>query len=131
MSGCCWDAPLEVVTLSLNWSPLEVVTGYCIGADVCSGTTCLGWGNTLRDAGGKYSTVRQFAKIFCTDSIAASFESHILVGTYLRSADNKCMAWFILSSAFTWGCVRYACKFSDVYIIISDLVFLLISWMQQ
>ena len=64
ISECCWDAPLEVVTLSLTWPPLEVAASYCSGADVCSGTTCLGWGNTLRDAGGKDSTVRQFANIF-------------------------------------------------------------------
>ena len=105
---------MEVVTLSLNWLPLELVIGYCSGADVCSGTTCLGWGNTLRDAGGKYSTVRQFAKIFCTASISTSCESHILVGTSLRASKNKCMAWVILSSAVTWGCMRYARKYSAV-----------------
>ena len=27
ISGCCWYAPLEVVTLSLPWSPLEVGAG--------------------------------------------------------------------------------------------------------
>ena len=26
-SVCCWDAPLEVVTLYLLWSPLEVGAG--------------------------------------------------------------------------------------------------------
>ena len=25
--GCCWNAPLEVVTLYLPWSPLEVGAG--------------------------------------------------------------------------------------------------------
>ena len=25
--GCVWDAPLEVVTMSLTWSPLEVGAG--------------------------------------------------------------------------------------------------------
>ena len=27
ISVCCWDAPLEVVTMSLTWSPLEVGAG--------------------------------------------------------------------------------------------------------
>ena len=27
ISGCCWNEPLEVVTLFLTWSPLEVGTG--------------------------------------------------------------------------------------------------------
>ena len=27
ISGCCWDALLEVFTLSLTWSPLELGAG--------------------------------------------------------------------------------------------------------
>ena len=33
ISGCCRDAPLEVVTLSLPWSPLEVGAGYRCQSD--------------------------------------------------------------------------------------------------
>ena len=63
ISGCCWNAPLEVVTLSLPWTSLEVGSGYRSGSDVCSGTHGWGCGNTLGDAGGKDSTVCQFANI--------------------------------------------------------------------
>ena len=30
VSGCCWDTPLEVVTLSLPWPPLEVGGGTVV-----------------------------------------------------------------------------------------------------
>ena len=73
VSGYCWDTPLEVVTFSLPWPPLEVGAGYRSGADSCSGTTGLGCGNTLVDSGEKDSNVRQFANIVWTASIAASF----------------------------------------------------------
>ena len=105
--------------------------GYRSGADTCSGNTGLGCGNTLGDSGGNYYTVRQFENIFPTASIAASCESHMLVGTYLRADDKKCMAWVILSYVVTWGCVRYALKYSAVSVIISDLVLLYISWIQR
>ena len=114
VSGCCWYIPLEVVTLYLPCPPLEVGGGYRIGADAFSGTTSVGCGNTLGDSGGKNSTMRQFAKIFRTASIAASCESHLMVGTSLSAADKKCMEWVILSSAVTWVCVRYACKYSAI-----------------
>ena len=87
--------------------------------------------NTLGYSGGKDSTVRQFAEIVRTASIFASCESHILVGTSLIASDKKCIAWVILSSTVTWDCVRYACTYSAVYIIISELVLLSIAWMQR
>ena len=123
VSDCCWDTPLEVITFSLPCPPLEVGTGYRIGANAYSDTTGVGCGNILGDSGGKDSTVRQFAKMFWTASIAASCESHIMVGTSLRDSNNKCMSWVLLSDV-TWGCARYACKYSAVSIIISYLVLL-------
>ena len=120
-----------MVTLSLTCTPLKVGEGYCSRAVVFSGTTGLGCCNTLVDAGGKDSTVRQFAKIVRTYSIAASCELHMLVGTSLRASDKKCMVWVILSSAVMWGCVIYACKYSAVSVIISDLVLLPIACMQR
>ena len=93
--------------------------------------TGVGCGNNLCASGGKDSTVLQFAKIFRTASIAANCESHMLVGTSLSAAENKCMAWVILSYAVMWGCVRYSCKYSAVSVIINDLVFLSIAWMQR
>ena len=128
-SGCCWGIPLEVITLSLTWPPLEVGSGYRSGADGYSGTTGVGCGNTMGDSGGKDSTVRQFAKIVLTALIAASCELHMLVGTCLRAAYNNCMVWVILYSAVTWVCVRYVYKYSAVSVIISDLVLLSIAWM--
>ena len=88
------------------------------------------WGNTVCNSGGKYSNVRQFAKIVQTASIAANCEPRMLVETSFSAADKKCMAWFILSSAVTWGCVRYLCKYYAVSVIINDLVLLSIVWMQ-
>ena len=120
-----------MVTLSLTWPPLEVGVGYCSGADDCTGMNGGGFVNTLGDSGGKDSTIRQFARIVWTASIAASCESHMLVGTSFSDAYKKCMAWVILYSAVTWGCVRYACKYSAVSLTISDLVFLSIAWMQR
>ena len=93
--------------------------------------TGVGRGNNFFASGGKDSTVRQFAKMFWTTSIAANCESHMLVGTSLSAAEKKCMAWVILSSAVTWGCVRYLCKYSAVSVIINDLVFLSIACMQR
>ena len=81
VSGCCWDTPLEVVTLSLPWPPLEVGGWYRSGSDACSGTTGVGCGNNLGDSGGRDSTIHQFSKIVRTASIAASCGLHILVGT--------------------------------------------------
>ena len=105
--------------------------GYRGGTDACLGRTCVGSGNNFFDSGGKDSTVRQFAKIIRTSSIAATFESHMLVGTSLSDSDKTCMAWVILSSTVTWGCVRYSCKYSAVSVIINDLVLLPIAWMQR
>ena len=78
----------------------------------------------MGDAGGKDSNVCQFAKIFQTASMAASWELYMPLGTSLISADKKCVAWVILSSAITWGCVIYSCKYYAVSIINSDLVLL-------
>ena len=91
----------------------------------------MGFVKNLCDSGGKDSTVCQFAKIVRTASITTICESHMLVGTYLRATGKNCMAWVILSSAVTWGCVRYACKYSAVSVIISDLVLLSMAWMQR
>ena len=55
----------------------------------------------------------------------------VLLGTYLSAANKKCMAWVILYSAVTRGCVRYACKYSAVSEIRSDLVLLSIAWMKR
>ena len=106
-----------------------MVVGYLSGADACLGRTGVGCGNTLGESGGKEATVRQFADIVRTDSIAANCESHMLVGTYLSAADKEFMAWFIMSSAVTWGCVIYACKYSAVSLILNELVLLSIAWM--
>ena len=90
-----------------------------------------GGGTTLGDTGGKDSTVCQFAKIVQTASMVASWESHMLLRTSLSAANKKCMAWVIMSSAVTWGCVRYACKYSDVSLLISNFVLLSITCMQR
>ena len=127
VSGFCCNTPVEVISLSLSWSPLEVGVGYCSRADACLVRTGVGCGNTLCDSGGKDSTVHQFSKIVWTSSIAASCESNMLVGTSLSAADKKCMAWVILSSYVTLGCVRYACNYSPVFVIINYLDFLSIA----
>ena len=49
-----------------------MVVGYLSGADACLGRTGVGCGNTLGESGGKEATVRQFANIVRTDSIAAN-----------------------------------------------------------
>ena len=104
--------------------------GYRIGAAVCLGMTGVGYGNNLCASGVKDSTVRQFEKIVWTVSIAANCELNMLVGTYLSASDKKCMACFILSSAVTWVCVRYSCKYFAVSETINNLVLLSIAWMQ-
>ena len=63
VSGFCYNTPLEVITLSLSWPPLEVVVGYHIVAYACLGRTGVGYGKTFFDSGGKYSTILQFSKI--------------------------------------------------------------------
>ena len=131
VSSCYWDKPLEVVTPSLPFPPLEVGGSYRSGADACSCTTSVEYGNTLGNSGGKDYTVHKFANIVRTASIASICESHMLVRTSLSASDKKCMAWVTLSSAVTWGCVRYACKYYATSVIISDLVLLSISWMQR
>ena len=93
--------------------------------------TGVGRGNTFFASGGKDYNVRQFAKMFWTASIDANCESHMLVGTSFSADEKKCIEWVILSSAVTWGCVRYLCKYSAVSVIINDLVFLSIAWMQR
>ena len=120
-----------MVTLSLPCPPLEVGAGYRSRADVCSGNTGLGCCNNLEDAGSKDSTVCQFTNIVLTASTVASCELHMMVGTSLSAVDKKLMTLFILSYAVLWGCVRYACKYSDVSVIFSDLVLLSISCMQR
>ena len=68
------------MALFFSWPPLEVGVGYRTGADACLGMTGVGCGNNLCASGGKYSTVRQFAKIVWVASIAANCELHMLVG---------------------------------------------------
>ena len=51
----------------------------------------------------------------------------MLVGTSLSAVDKKCMAWVILYSAVTWGCVRYSCKYFGVSVIINALVLMSIA----
>ena len=127
----CCTKPLEVMALFFSWPPLEVGVGYRTGATACLGMTGVGCVNTLCTSGDKYSTVCQIAKIVRTASIAANCELHMIVGTSLIASDKKYMAWFIMSSAVTWGCVIYSCKYSSVSVIINDLVLLLIYWMQR
>ena len=62
VSGCFWDTPLEVITLSLTCRTLEVGAGYRSGSAAFSGTTGVGCGNTLGVSGGKDYTVRLFSK---------------------------------------------------------------------
>ena len=64
MSGFCCNTPLEVITLSFSWLPLEVCVGYLSGSDACIGRTGGGCGNTFGDSGGRDATVSQFANIF-------------------------------------------------------------------
>ena len=80
---------------------------------------------------GMDSIVCPFVNISRTASIAANCELHILVGTSLSAAVKKCMAWVIMSSAATWGCVRYSCKCLAVSVIINALVLLSIDWIQR
>ena len=47
VSDFCCNTNLEVITLSLYWSPLEVSVGYRSRADTCLGRTGVGCGNTL------------------------------------------------------------------------------------
>ena len=131
VSNICCTTPLEVMAVFFSWPLLEVGVGYRTGADACHGMTGVGCGNSFFASGGKDSTVRQFAKIVRKASIAVNCESHMLVGTSLSASDNKCMSWVILSSAVTWGCVRYSCKYSAVSVMINDSVLLSIACMQR
>ena len=88
-------------------------------------------GNTLGDTGVKDSNVCQFANIVWTASMAASWESHMMLGTSLSAADKKCMACVIMSSAVMLGCVRYSCKYSAGSVISSASVLLYIAFMQR
>ena len=60
-----------------------------------------------------------FVNIALTASIAANFESQILVGTSLNALVKNCIACVILSSAVMRGCVRYLCKYSAVSVIMN------------
>ena len=90
-----------------------------------------GLGTAVGYTVGKDSTIRQFSKIARTSSIAASWESHRLLGTSLSASDKKYMACAILSSAVTLGCLRCSCKYSAVSVISSSFVLLSISSMQR
>ena len=127
VSNFCCTTPLEVMAVFFSLPPLEVGVGYCTGAAACLGMTGMGCGNTLFASGGKDSTVLQFSKIARTASITANCELHMLVGTSLSAADKKGMVWVILSSAVTWGCARYSCKYSAVSVIINALILLSIA----
>ena len=87
------------------WPPLGVGVGYLAGG------SCLGMSGDTGFVCDMDSIVRPFVNIYRTASIATNCESHILVGTSLSDAVKKCMAWVILSSAVTWVCVRYSCKY--------------------
>ena len=101
---CCFRTPLEVATLSLPWTPLEVGAGYHIGAGFGNGTVGLGgFGNAVGGTVRYASTVLQFANISRTALMAASWELHRLAGTSLSVADNKCMSCVIMSSDVTVG----------------------------
>ena len=108
-----------------SWPPLELGVGYLAGA------SCLGMSSDTGFLGGLDSSVRQFSNIVRTASIAANCESQMLVGTSLSAADKNCMAWVILYSAVTWGCVRYSCKYSAMSVIINALVLLSIAWIHR
>ena len=77
------------------------------------------------------ASVLQLPNIVRTASIAANSESQMLLGKYLSAADRKCIAWFSLYSAVTFGCVRYVCKYSAVSVTIKAFVLLSIAWMQR
>ena len=101
--------------------------GYLTGTTACLGMS----GNIVGFLGGKDSSVRQLSNIVLTASIAANCELHMLVGTSLSYADKTCVAWAILYSAVTWGCIRYSCKHSAVSVTINALVLLPIDWIQR
>ena len=125
MSNFCCTAPLEVMAVWFYWPPLEVGVGYLAGA------CCLGISGDTGFLGGLDSNVRQFANIVRTASIADNCKSQMLVGKYFSAAEKKCMAWVILSSNVTWGCVRYSCNYLAVSVLINALVLLSISWIQR
>ena len=88
-SNYCSTTPLEVMAVCFSWSPLELGVGYRTGATSCLGMIGVECGNAVCALGGKYSSVRQFANIVCTASIAANCEFHMLVGTSLSADDNS------------------------------------------
>ena len=126
-----FTTPLEVTAVCFYLPPLEVGVGCRTSATTCLGMIGAECGNAVCALGGKDSSVCQFAKIVRTASIATNCESHMLVGTSLSAADKKCMAWVILSSAVTWGCVKYSCKYYSVSVIMNALFLLSISWIQR
>ena len=87
-----------------------------------------GVGNSMFGLG---ASVLQFPKIVRTASIAANCESQILLGKSFSAADKKYIAWFSLSSTVTCGCVRYACKYSTIFVTIKEFVLLSVAWMQR
>ena len=109
-----------------SWPPLEVGVVYLSGA-----TSCLGMSGDTVFFGGLDSSVRQFANIIQTASIAVNCELQMLVGTSFSAANKKFMIWSILSSAVTWGCVIYSCKYSAVSVIINALIWQSIDWIQR
>ena len=125
------NTPLEVMAVCFSLPPLEVGVGYRTGATSCLGMSGVECTNTVCALGVKDSSVRQFAKIVRTTSIADNCELRMLVGTSLSATDKKFMAWVILYSAVTWGCVRYSCKYSNVSVIINTLVLLSIAWIHR
>ena len=131
VSNFCCTTLLEVMAVFFSCPPLQVGVGYLNGATSCLGMHGVECGNTVCIVGGKDYSVRLFAKNILTASITANCESHMLVGTSLSAADKKSMEWVIMSSAVTWGCVIYSCKYSYVSVIINDLVLLSISWIQR
>ena len=92
--GFWCTAPLEFITLSLRWPPLDMGGR----TDVCLCSTGGLVGNSTFGLG---ASVLQFPKIVRTASIAANCESQLLLGKYLSAADKKYIAWFSLYSSVT------------------------------
>ena len=131
VSNFCCTTPLEFTAVCFYWPSLEVVVGCRTDTTTCLGMIGVECGNAVCALGGKDSSVCQFGKIVQNDSIAANCESHMIVGTSLSAVDKKCMAWVILSSSVTWGCMKYSCKYPSVSVIINALFLLSIAWIQR
>ena len=86
-------APLEVMAGWFSWPPLEVGVRYRARSD------CLGMRGAFDVLYGVYFIVLSFVNISLTASIAANYESQILVGKYLIAAVKKYIKCVIMYSA--------------------------------